>query len=210
MNRPTQTVHILSGSTSYSFDSVIKMEHTHTMDMLEDSEETKGYNHVNYAVKKPSTIAMEVSVTDTVTIMDEPLTKGAATRSASAYATLYRLMQARGLLTIVTRMYTFSKMILSDFVITEDPDHQFEMYANVAFSEAYLVEKITEEEAAGKDSNGKKTGDIDEKPAPVTSLLYNISTSIFGDKKGASAAKGVTNIAKTVGNFFTNISKKKP
>ena len=29
-------------------------------------------------------------------------------------------------------------MLLSDFVVTEDPDHQFEMYANVSFKEMII------------------------------------------------------------------------
>lgn len=141
MNRPEQTVHIMDGDTVYSFDVVIQAEHKHTMDVLEDEKSANGKEHVQYAVRKPSTLTLEVSVLDTVSVMDEPLTNGATSRSESAYANLYNLMQKRSLLTVVTRMHTFAKMLISDLVVTEDPEHQFEMYANVGFKEMTVVPK---------------------------------------------------------------------
>ena len=72
MNRPIQMVHIMEGGTAYSFDCVIKSEHSHTMDVLEDIKEAKNKIHTNYAVIKPSTLMLEVSVNDTVTVSGEP------------------------------------------------------------------------------------------------------------------------------------------
>lgn len=187
MNRPTQTVHIIVGGTTYTFDSVIKAEHTHTMEMLEDSEELPKYAHVNYAVRKPSTIMLEVSVSDTVNITNEPLTRGASTRSASAYATLLRLQRERGITTVVTRMNTFTNMVMSDFVVSEDPDHQNEMYANVGFSEAYLQEKPQKEVKKKKDDKSDKPGAEDTNKDSVVkgwfgTLVNNVS-SLFNPKK---------------------------
>lgn len=181
MNRPTQTVHIIVGGTTYTFDSVIKAEHTHTMEMLEDSEELSSYTHVNYAVRKPSTIALEVSVSDTVNITNEPLTRGASTRSASAYATLLRLQRERGITTVVTRMNTFTNMVMSDFVVSEDPDHQNEMYANVGFSEAYLVEKIAG--SGGGGGSGNDRGNNGDKPPADNTNNNSLLLNIFGGKQ---------------------------
>lgn len=153
MNRPYQTVHIIEGGASYTFDVMIKSEHSHTMDVLEDHKDSEEKTHVRYAVRKPSTITLEVSVNDTVTISGEPLSSGGGTRSASAYENLYQMMQRRNHLTVITRMHTFTKMMMSDFVITEDPDHQNEMYANVAFKEMIVVEPPPE--AAGGANNNK-------------------------------------------------------
>ena len=72
---------------------------------------------------------------DTVVIDNEPLSRGGDSRSASAYDTLYQMLKRRNYLTVITRMHTFTKMMMSDFVVTEDPDHQFEMYANIALKE---------------------------------------------------------------------------
>ena len=189
MNRPTQTVHIIVGGTTYTFDSVIKAEHTHTMEMLEDAEELSNYTHVNYAVRKPSTIALEVSVSDTVNITNEPLTKGASTRSASAYATLLRLQRARGITTVVTRRNTFTNMVMSDFVVSEDPDHQNEMYANVGFSEAYLVEKIAESSGGGGGSGGNGRNNGDKPPADNT----NNDSILLGLRGGKQIVPAISN-----------------
>lgn len=164
MNRPIQTVHIMEGGTAYSFDCVIKAEHAHTMDVLEDIKEAKNKIHTNYAVIKPSTLMLEVSVNDTVTVSGEPLTSGGNSRSESAYDSLYKMMQRRNYVTVITRMHTFSNMLLSDFVVTEDPDHQFEMYANVGFKEMII--------SASKKKKGKTQEKKELTPEEAQSVLY--------------------------------------
>lgn len=142
MNRPVQKVHIIDGKTRYSFDCVIQAEHSHVVDVLEDAKEAKDKKKtVRYAVLKPSTLQLEVSVLDTIVVNDEPLTRGSGDRSVSAYDTLYKLQRERKYLTVITRMHTFNKMMISDFAVTENPDHQYEMYANIALKEMIIEPK---------------------------------------------------------------------
>ncbi len=171
MKRPIQTVHILEGKKKYSFDCVIKTEHTHTIEVLEDAKEAKEKKHVRYGVRKPSTIVMEVSVLDTVVVTSEPLTVGKKTRSESAYTKLYEMMQRRNYLTIITKFHTFNKMMLSDFVVTEDPDHQFEMYANIGFKEMIVS-------APAKKKSNYKPAAEDKIDAVDRSVLHY---SVYGD-----------------------------
>lgn len=167
MNRPTQTIHIMDGRTRYTFDAVIKAEHTHTMDILEDRKDAKGKSHVRYAVRKPSTLSLEVSVTDTVVIWGDVLSRGANSRSESAYQNFYKLMQKRNYLKVITRMYTFEKMMISDFVVTEDPEHQNEMYASIGLKE------MVASAAPKKTSNTKpETDETTDTPRIDPSVLF--------------------------------------
>lgn len=180
MNRPYQTVHIIDGGTTYTFDVMIKSEHSHTMDILEDHKDSKEKTHVRYAVRKPSTITLEVSVNDTVTISGEPLSSGGSTRSGSAYENLYQMMQRRNYLTVITRMHTFSKMMMSDFVVTEDPDHQNEMYANVAFKEMIAVAPTVKKKANNNNSDEKPPETGTDKGESVLSSMWTWFQGRFG------------------------------
>lgn len=185
MNRPIQMVHVMEGGTAYSFDCVIKSEHSHTMDVLEDIKEAKNKIHTNYAVIKPSTLMLEVSVNDTVTVSGEPLTSGGNSRSESAYDNLYKMMYRRNFVTVITRMHTFSNMLLSDFVVTEDPDHQFEMYANVSFKEMII--------SAPTKKKGKTQEKKELTPEEAQSALYAIVGGV---------TTGWNNLKTKVNNFF--------
>lgn len=181
MNRPTQSVHIIENNVTYTFDAVIKSEHTHTMDILDDAKSASGKEHIRYAVEKPSTISLEVSVLDTVVIDNEPLSRGGDSRSASAYDTLYQMLKRRNYLTVITRMHTFTKMMMSDFVVTEDPDHQFEMYANIA-----LKEMIVPDPKKKKTVIDDKSGEVEDSGSVAFGWLGKVVAPIGGVLKKAA------------------------
>lgn len=139
MKRPTQKVFIIYGGKHYAFDAVVKSDHQHQLEIAEDHKDMEEKQHVRYAIIKPSMLTMEVSVSDTVTAAGEPLSSGAKTRSEAAYKNLYQIQRARSPFSIVTRMFTFTDMMIETLAVTEDAEIQDEMRATITFKQMIVV-----------------------------------------------------------------------
>lgn len=175
MKRPTQKVHIIYGGKHYAFDAVVKIDHQHQLEIADDAKDMEEKQHVRYAALKPSMITMEVSVSDTVSAEGEPLTVGASTRSASAYKNLYAIQRSREYLTVVTKMHTFTRMMIESFTVIEDMDFQEEMRGTIVFKEMIVGGGGGAAVAAPASPSAQKPPPKQvTKPAENTSVAYDM------------------------------------
>lgn len=142
MNRPDQQVFIVEGSTKYAFDAVVKIEGTTSLKVAEEESDVKGKSHTNYAITKPDELQLEVSVSDTVTVSNEPLTKGSEERSVLAHKCLVAMQKRRALLTVITPTYTYTKMLIETITQENNDDYNLgELRATIKFKEMTVVPK---------------------------------------------------------------------
>ena len=143
MKRPKQQVFIIEGKKKYAFDAVVKIETTTSLKVAEERGDVKGKAAVNFAVRQPNTVTLEVSVSDTVTVSNEPLTKGKkGSRSTRAHKCLIAMQERRQFLTVITPSYTFRKMLIESITQEYSDDFNFgEFHASIALKEMTVKPK---------------------------------------------------------------------
>ncbi len=183
MKRPVQRVHIIYGGKHYAFDAVVKLDHQHQLEIADDAKDMEEKQHVRYAALKPSMVTMEVSVSDTVSAEGEPLSAGASTRSASAYKNLYAIQRSREYLTIVTRMHTFTRMMIESFTVIEDMDYQSEMRGTIVFKEMIVGGGGGVVASPSRPSAQKPPPKQTTSPSEDTSVAYNLGWGKGAEEK---------------------------
>ena len=169
MKRATQTVYIVENSTSYAFDGVTKAEVKTSLKVAEETGDVKGKKHVNYAILQPTTVSLEVYVSDTLSAPGEPLTKGSQNRFVTAHQRLMALQQRRNPLTLVLPTCTLPNMqmeSLSQSHSDECPVGTF--YATLGFKQ------ITVEQAKKTPTTGIKAGQADVEGGNLVSVLREL------------------------------------
>jgi len=141
MKRPKQRVFIVENNKKYAFDAVIKLDLETSLKVAEEEGDVKKKNPVNYAITQPDKITMEVSVSDTVTVKGEPLTKGSGSRAKLAYKCLRKMQQRRNLLKVITPFASFSNMMIETFTCEMAEDYQNEMHAQLTFKQMTIKPK---------------------------------------------------------------------
>lgn len=197
MNRPTQNIHIIENGVTYSFDAVLKVEAQSTLKVADEAGDVNGKTHVNYAIKQPVKVQMEISVSDTVTVNNEPLTKGSGSRSVLAYRCLMDMQDRRNFLTIITPLYTFTKMLIEGMTSENSDDYNDgELHATIVFKEMTIQKK--------KEDNSKSV-----KPAESSNSV-DVSVLAQGLGLGQETASniikvGVTSLTGTVGKMAKSL-----
>ena len=154
MKRPTQSVFIREEGKTYAFDAVVKVETQTSLKIAEQASDVSNKSHVNYAITQPNQIQLEVAVSDTVTVSNEPLTKGSGKRSLLAHQCLIAMQRRRNLLTVITPSYTFTKMLIESITQEASDDYQDgEFHASIVFKEMTVVPKKKKKTAKKKEVN---------------------------------------------------------
>lgn len=192
MKRPNQQVFIVEGKTKYAFDAVVKIEGTTSLKIAEEESDVKGKSHTNYAITRPNELQLEVSVSDTVTVSGEPLTKGTGSRSVLAHKCLIAIQKRKALLTVITPTYTYTKMLIETITQENNDDYNLgELRATIKFKQMIVTPKKKKKTAAKKKSKEKK-------PAPEQKETIAYSAGF-----GAGAVQsGFTTITSAISNFF--------
>ena len=181
MNRPEQRVFIVENNKRYAFDAVIKVDMETTLKVAEEEADVKKKSHVNYAIKQPDKVEMEVSVSDTVTVNGEPLTEGSGSRAMLAYKCLRAMQTRRNLLTVITPLDSYSNMMIETLTCELAEEYQNEMHAQLSFKQMTVSKKSKKK----KSSSGNKTKKPPEAPQD-NAALYEAKqywNSLFSPKK---------------------------
>lgn len=188
MKRPTQHVFVVENGTTYAFDAVIKLEASASNKIAEEEADVNGKTHTNYAILQPETVQMEVSVSDTVTASEEPLTKGTGARSQQAFETMRAMRKRRNLLTVITPKSTYSKMLIETLVMEENADYQNEAHMTITFKEMIVAPKKKTNKTNNDQKNEEKPPESEtQKPA----ILFDLAGIVgkLKDKLGGLLGK---------------------
>lgn len=183
MKRPEQRVFIVENNVRYAFDAVIKVDMETSLKVAEEEGDVKKKAHVNYAIKQPDKIEMEVSISDTVTVNGEPLTNGSGSRAILAYKCLRAMQERRNLLTVITPMDAFSNMLIETFTCEMSEDYQNEMHAQIAFKQMTVTKKQEKKKPTQKpEDKPPETTQDTSVLSTVMSWVSGVWTSITGGK----------------------------
>ena len=183
MKRPEQRIFIVENNTRYAFDAVIKTDLQTSLKVAEEEGDVKKGDPVNFAITQPDKIEMEVSVSNTVTVNGEPLTRGSGERAILAYKCLRAMQIRRNLLTVITPFDTFTNMMIETLTCELAEDYQEEMHAQIAFKQMTVKKKNS---GGGKKDNDKKP----EETGQDNSAAWTFVTNIFGNNSSSGSSSG--------------------
>ena len=108
-------IQVPSYGYTYTFSGIISIQHEFSLKILTEAESASGTDYVNGARNKPDKIILTVAETDVGKLT------GWADRMLQS---MESIKQTRTLCNVVTSAKTYSNMLLSEFVATEDESSQ--------------------------------------------------------------------------------------
>ena len=186
MNRPEQRIFIVENNVRYAFDAVIKVDLVTSLKIAEQESDVKKKKHVNYAIKQPDKVEMEVSISDTVTVNGEPLTAGEGSRAMLAYQCLRAMQTRRNLLTVITPFASYSKMMIETFSVEMSEDYQNEMHGQLTFKQMTVSTSKSKKKSSSKKDPGNKDGDTENVSvfAQAGQFVVNVATNVWNSLTG--------------------------
>lgn len=175
MNRPPQTVFVSDGSKVYWFDAVIKAQHTSSLKIEDNPANAKGDKYTNSASIEPKELALDISMSDCISTMDD-LTTGSGTRSVNAHNKLVDLQRGRTLLGVSTRLFGYTRMLIKSIVATEDETNPEGVTASITFREVLEPAAKKKKGGGGGNDHQQNKGDTQTQPKDESSLF-----DMFGD-----------------------------
>ena len=172
---------------NYFFDAVLRTEHLSTRRATQHPIQT-GANITDHSFQIPSTLTMEIGVSDVMDVIDTNWNwnqHGTSVKSVNAYQDLI-LLQKSGLpLTIVTRLNSYENMIIESISAIEEYRTINELRASIRFVEIMIAGGV-----------GVSKESIDPHQSSVTQNGVNATTQIVLNLKSGNKS--------AVNNIVTN------
>jgi hypothetical protein len=121
-------------ATNYVFDAVLKIIHRRTLRKTQHPVLT-GANIADHAYLMPSRVTLEIGMSDAMAAYTDGVWVGAATKSVSAWQIIKQLMVNKTLLTLTTRLDTYSNMLVLEADAPDDNRTKHALRATITLEE---------------------------------------------------------------------------
>ncbi len=127
----------------YIFDAILKTEHGRTLRRTEHPIQTSASTPVatvtDHAYRMPARVTLEIGMSDAMASYTPGAWSGSASKSVSAYQALVELQRSRTLVTLTTRLDTYSNMLLEAIETSDSAKTLHGLRASIVFSEVFLA-----------------------------------------------------------------------
>ena len=130
-----ETVFVGTSLGGYRFDAVIQSDHTSELALTEHPVQN-GAAVTDHSYLKPKTLTLRVAVSDCATGGSYG---GGGDRSVNAYQLLLRLQREAQPLTVTTRLYTYTNMMVKTVTTSEDYTTVHALDATVTLQEIVVA-----------------------------------------------------------------------
>lgn len=162
-----------SSSTSYVFDAVFRVLHRRTVHKTSHPVLT-GANISDHVYIEPSRVTLEVGMSDAMSSFANGIWVGASTKSISAWQILKNLQINKTLLTLTTRLDTYSNMVIMECNAPDENKTKFALRATIVLEELLSASVAsTTTSSARPHSSGATPGGTLNSTAPNSSQLQN-------------------------------------
>jgi hypothetical protein len=120
--------------TNYVFDAVFKLLHKRTVKKTSHPVLT-GVNISDHAYVLPTTVTLEIGMSDAMTSYDAGVWVGASTKSISAWQIIKQLQLNRTLFTLQTRLDVYLNMLIVDVISPDDNRTEHGLRATITLEE---------------------------------------------------------------------------
>jgi hypothetical protein len=131
-------------SQVYVFDAILRAEHSRRLVRTQHPIQTNGSSAVtsttDHAYQIPAEVTIEIGMSDAMDSYYPDNWTGNASKSVSAYQTLVSLQQTRTLVTLTTRLDTYSNMLIESIMPIDTVKTAHGLRATVVLSEVFLAD----------------------------------------------------------------------
>jgi len=167
----SQLILIKTNIGGYFFDAVFREEHTSTLKITEHPIQS-GSNIVDHAYMEPRRLVMDIGMSDAMDTLYDSQWSGAYTKSVSAYRILLALQTARTTVSVHTRLYDYTNMLIESITAPDDYSTQLGLKCTVTLRELMVVEVDT-----NSTSTDTQTTDSTNSGTVATTTLSDTETS---------------------------------
>lgn len=125
-------------STVYVFDAVLRAEHTQELRKTENPIQS-GANLTDHAYIAPARVTLDIGMSDAMASYSYGLWTGNNSKSVAAYQTLVTLQQSRALLTLTTRLRTYTNVLIDNIQTSDTNRTRNGLRATVTFCQIFLA-----------------------------------------------------------------------
>lgn len=200
---PTSTVPTLSVSAqstqakTYVFDAIMRARHGQRLQITEHPIQT-GANISDHAYLLPAQLSLEVGISDAMDMYAPGMWAGNTSKSVSAYQTLLNLQAARTFVTVVTRLRTYTNMMIEDISPEEDQKTFASLRCTITFKQVFTASVAVQAISARPnttDSTQLATVQAQPVPASVTNqyaVTPPANPTVQGAGTWTSISQGIT------------------
>jgi len=127
----------------YVFDAVMRAHHTRRLTITQHPIQTTADSPVSsirdHAYPEPAQVTLEIEMSDVMASYDPTSWQGNSSKSVNAYQVLVGLQKNRTLLTLTTRLETYSNMAIEQITAIDSAETIYGLRAAVTFTEVYLA-----------------------------------------------------------------------
>ena len=175
----------------FYFDAVFSTEHQASVTATNHPVQ-QGASVSDHAYIEPDEVTISIGMTDT-------MTDAGSDHSVNAYTTLRSIMEKREPVTLVTRLKTYSNMLITSMSSPDDQSTMYALRATIIFTEIKIVSvsivQVKQKTSGSKTPSGKSDGSKDKDKKKK------------GSTTGGDSSKG-TKQPKDTGGKKTSILKK--
>lgn len=175
--------------TVYVFDAVLSIDHNQTLEKTKHPVQT-GADISSHAYLMPASVTLDIGMSDVMAAytgvnaqgISASAFSGSASKSVSAYQTLLQLQASRSLLTVTTRLRTYTNMLITSLPPREDYRTITGLRCRVEFEEILTGSVSTSPVTARPDatqSNG--LGVVDPSTVPASTEAQFSVTPVAPD-----------------------------
>jgi hypothetical protein len=158
----------------YFFDGVLKTEHVRTRRITAHPVQS-GTNITDHSFKIPSTLTMEIGVSDVMDCFAEDWKGGNSSRSINAYQGLKKIQDSGQPLTVTTRLDICKNMIIESVSAPEDYRTRNELRSSIRFVEISIasganIKTVSKDEYVSQENPTGQVGSVSEEIEGFDSL----------------------------------------
>lgn len=171
----------ISSEIAYVFDAVFRILHRRTVRKTSHPVLT-GANISDHAYNVPSTVTLEIGMSDAMASYQSGVWVGASTKSISAWQILKNLAQQKTLFNLATRLDTYYNMLIIDISSPDDNKTGHALRATVVLEELLAASIIsTPPLSAVPQTSGSTQNGVVQPNAPNSSQVqqYQIPSSQY-------------------------------
>lgn len=211
-----------AGPTVYVFDAVLRAEHIRelrrTEHPIQASPSAPVASITDHAYLLPARVTLEIGMSDAMASYQSDMWDGGPTKSISAFQQLLTLQKSRTLVTLNTRLDTYTNMVVESILPVDDAKTAHGLSATVVFSKIYLAEVKRTRSNDGANSARPQTTKATPSGVVQSLPVGNATTSQFQVPATAAATKAAIPgagkwssvnilrldgvVAKTIGKFL--------
>lgn len=176
----TQLVFIKSNIGGMFFDAVFHEETVSSL-KITDHPVQNGSNIVDHSYVQPTTLTMDVGVSDSMSSIIPGQFTGSYTKSVSAYQMLLELQQSRIPIEVHTRLNHYYNMLIEQITAPDDYKTQHGLKCSVQLKEIFVVEVATTTTSARSQTTGSSSGGTAQPTEATGSVLAEAAKAAGGE-----------------------------